>query len=203
MPVIYLDAGESATDALFGRADHSAMRYMEESFQRYVSKTRMNRSDLDYIIQRHEMVNSREALETVDAMRRKLSSVWKTDSIRTLRSINELQTAPKTMQRWVMAHESLRRFYLDGGCNGYSDDYVDTDKSVGENHYLWRRVYSGVAKVTPEGPVTKEYIEPIRDEKDLLMAGERAAIISTHHILSMTLQESRIDPTSTFNEMLS
>lgn len=85
--------------------------------------------------------NARKA----EALTNKLRVSLRSDSIRHLQTVGEIQTAPDSMIRGIMANPTVRQLYHDGILNGYGERYVDVHpNAVGVNHRDYRDYTSGV-----------------------------------------------------------
>lgn len=151
---------------------------------------------------------SYEQLERrVRAYRRHYDEIWRTDAIRPLNTIAEVQTAPDLMHRWIMAEPTIRRMYHEGMAEGYHGTYVDNYEGlVGVDHYEYRRVMHGV--VIPnsdnEGWSASQYIEHVWDADDYLEIDDQTSILTTWDTIKSHLEtrENDDDPTSKWNSSL-
>lgn len=202
--IIYDDDG-SAGIALMARPMADVMDYMASTVNSYVSAVGQTASGLAQdAMERFNYLRSNEFLGRVDHLRRRLNTVWQTDEFRELTTLDQLQEAPRCMQRWLMACPDLREYYNDGGCAGY-DYYEDRfPNTIGRTHYDYRRVMDGVFYRNDEGKVmTTEYLDSLLDRDDLLTIVQKNAIQTSWQTMKKHLEESNMDPTSLDNEKLS
>lgn len=145
-----------------------------------------------------------EAARLARAVYRKVQGFWETENIRPLVTVDALQSATMTMQRWVMAEPTLRELYHQQRADGYSTSYVDPYKGkVGEDHYDWRRVHDHLIVETPEGGwQATSYLEDLLpDDKDLELH-EQMDILQTWRAIHAHLKAGRDDPTSIYGDSL-
>ena len=90
--------------------------------------------------------------------------------------------------------------YHDQRLDGYSDTYVDTDPGViGEQHYDYRRVMSGIMAPVADELYYTSYIEQLRDEADELTASDQFRILDTWANIENLILSGGKDPTSPWN----
>lgn len=89
--------------------------------------------------------NGEAAMRLARAAVRKASSLFQRDEIRSIWDMGQMQQAPLTMQRWIMANPVVRQMFQDQRCDGYADTYVDMfPGTIGESHYDYRRAMNGL-----------------------------------------------------------
>lgn len=120
------------------------------------------------------------------------------DVIRPFYSINDFQTAQPTMQRWVMACPDVREMFIKQRCDGYSGSYVDNYPGVvGEAHYDFRRVMTGVVQEDENGNiVVKHHYEDLHENDQELFHEEKVAILTTWQMASNMMKAMQEDPTN-------
>ena len=69
----------------------------------------------------YKWVSESEAIEYAKSVLKQVSMVWELDMVRPLLTVEQLQSAPPTMQRWIMAEPTIRGLFLDDRCEGYSE----------------------------------------------------------------------------------
>lgn len=206
--IIYADGGDSAVaGALFGKPMAAAQDYISSSVNTYIQAIGDTTSNIGQAIQsRFNEVRSSAAIQHIENMRNRVSSIWQTDSIRHLENISAIQQAPLSMQRWVIANPYLRKHYNRGGLEAYDNQYVDIRPGgFGPTHYDYRRVMNGIVSLEEDKLAEyTNYYEPGIDEKDLLSIVEKASILATWNVINEALDECKtIDPTSVWNSTLS
>lgn len=114
--------------------------------------------------------------------------------IHEIKTMEELQNANPTMQRWVMCHPETRKLYLAQNIDGYSDTYRNIfGKGVGEDDYNYRRVYDGVLQDNGTESWIRHYHEELLPGDRKLDHHEKVCILSTHNLMDLVLRESDID----------
>ncbi len=192
--IIYMDSehGED-TRALFGRTHPATAEWLSNSVSRYAQNLGGQATHfVDDIYSRFKEINSITITNRVENFRNRLNSLWQVDAIRPLTNINDIQQAPQSMHRWVMAHPQIRRSWNREGCSGFDGKYVDVRPGgAGVEHYDYRRVMHGV--VVEEK--YQNFHEPILDERDLLTILEKNNILNTWRVIDGLLGEGNTDPT--------
>lgn len=151
-------------------------------------------------------LNSTDTIRALKAAGRSIRSLWQTDEIRVLDTMGDMQHAPLSMQRWIMAEPTVRQFYHDQRIDGYSETYKDFWGDVrGEDHYDYRRVMDGIV-VEDKDPETGEdswhsstWMEDLLPDETDLVIEEQADIIATWDLIKAKLKRSGEDPTSRYN----
>lgn len=137
------------------------------------------------------------------------------DIIYTPTTIEELQEAPNTMVRWIMAYPELRQRYFENTIDAYGDRYIDTqpDNSIGWTHHDYQEIYSGwlepVYKETKdeEGNATGEWFDEhtevlFETNYRELLDEEAAMIMSAHALVARALLKEKRDPTSYYDNVV-
>ena len=128
----------------------------------------------------YDTFNSSKAIELTKAALNQITGIFQADVIRYISDISHFQIATPIMQRYIMANPIVRHMYHDQRLDGYSDTYVDTDPGViGEKHYDYRRVMSGIMTPIGDDLYYTSYIEQLRDEADELTASDQFRILDT------------------------
>lgn len=146
------------------------------------------------------------AIRGVRRLARMVTGLMHPNSIYAMRDYSELRTAKPVMQRYIMACPEIRSLYHRQLCDGYSDSYFDMEpKSIGEEHYEWRQVMSGVAQENPNKPgefFIREYFDEMYEGDSPLTAAQKFDILDTWDVVRRALLE-KIDPTNIFDSDLS
>lgn len=147
-----------------------------------------------------ERFNGTQAMQLVRSARRKLKGIFEQDVIRPLWDLLDIQQATLTMQRWVMAHPSIRMLYNAQRCDGYNGSYVDMQPGAfGARHYDYRRVMDGVMGSDEAGEDTLTYYYDEDHPDDVqLTAAQRGEILTTWDAISYYLEKTNSDPTSKY-----
>lgn len=154
--------------------------------------------------------NGEEALRHIRQTVRQVGNAFRSDYIRELKTMSELQTAMPLMQRYIMANPTIRDLYHRQMCDGYSDTYIDMyPTDIGEAHYDYRRVVNGVvfteSKYGMEVPddvgwISVEYLDRLTDGDRELDLGEQTAVMTTWDYVEIAAGKREIDPTSIFGD---
>jgi hypothetical protein len=152
----------------------------------------------------YERYNGDHALRLMAAAARTASHFWQSNNIRYLGDIGSMQQAPLVMQRWVMAEPMVRQMYHDNRLDGYSHSYVDMHPGmVGEQHYDWRRVMSGVVEFKENGDwYARTYCEDLLPDDVEPTMLEKHDVLETWWAIRQQLEAGKDDPTSVFNAEL-
>ena len=203
--IIYADNGSSLTSALFGKPLQATQDYIHNTVQNYTQALGgMANTVAREVQQRFNEIRSSTAVQVIENVRNRLNSLWKTDSVRPLQDIESIQTAPPTMQRWVMAYPPVRALYNQKNISAYDDKYVDLHPGgVAETHYDYRRVMDGVFVLKDGIATSTNYRENIIEETDTLSLIEKMSVLLTWDTLSKNIASgSNVDPTSVWNGTL-
>ena len=205
----FIDGGTLMFDSLlYGRPHPSTQQFLASQFQQLSSNlTTAGQRFMESAAEVFEKLAGSEAERVLRAVGRNIRSMWQLDEIRMLSTIGELQTAPLTMQRWIMAEPMVRQMYHDQRVDGYSESYVDVHPGdIGESHYDYRRVMDGVL-VDDEEPDNNgdpswhatTYIEELLPEDRDLLLEEQVDILQTWEHVRAAIKRGKEDPTSRFN----
>lgn len=146
----------------------------------------------------YDELHSDEALRLARAAVRRIGNVFQRDEIKSIWELAQLQNAPLTMQRWIMAEPTVRELYHQQRCDGYSDTYVDMyPGEVKDAHYDYRRVMNGVVTEDSDGAskFTIFLDELVEGDRELTF-DEKIDILNTWDIVSSLIKEGSDDPTS-------
>lgn len=201
--IIY-DSSDDFIDALSARPDRRMSEYLAESVRGYVAAARDTGGRfVEYVKDRFEELSSRRYRDRVEHNRRLLNATWETNEYRTITVPDRIITAPPIMRRWIMAHPTLRKSYLEDGCSGYDGDFYNPHKQgVGEKHYDYRRVMDGAITTTDGKASYANYRDSGVSLDDQLDAFQKAMVRISWLTIDRHLENSDIDPTSSLNERL-
>lgn len=183
----------------FGQKTQSTLNFLEDqAYQLSNTLTAAGRAFMERGRDIFERYNGAEALRMAKAALRTVTHAFQPDVIRQLDNIGDMQQAPLSMQRWIMACPEVREYYHQQRCEGYADTYLDYEPACrGWDHSDYRKVMSGVIQELPEGDVDwmmKVYFED--DEDVRLSITEKADILSTWDLIRSMMQPGKEDPTS-------
>ena len=115
-----------------------------------------------------------------------------------LTSLEKLRSANVTMQRWVMAHPTVKKLYLDQNCAGYPGSYNNiSGNSYGEEDYDYRRIMDGIVVGTDDGgyEVNNYYENLMPGDRDLDFE-EQLCAIDTHEFITELMKHKNYDFTA-------
>lgn len=207
-----LQGGNLAFNALvFGGPDPAMQQYLANQYQ---SAPVNNLTDFGQTLytqskQLFERFSGNEAVRYIKAIGRAATSAWQTDCIRPLTQIGELQWAPPTMQRWIMAEPTTRRMFHEQRLDGFSHHYVDIEPtSIGTDHYDYRRATQGLFMFdetdkpdVPEYTATTHFDDLLEGDCELSLS-EQIDIQNTWDSIRYHLRNGSEDPTDRFNSSL-
>lgn len=148
----------------------------------------------------YQRFNDSDAVRAAHAAMSKIRMTYQPDCIRPLRSLHDLQNAPLTMQRYMMAEPVTRALYNQQLCDGYSETYIDIQPgAILDNHYDYRRVMEGLVTECTENPeqdkVTFYMDDLINGDRELTLS-EQLDITSTWELMRAFVKEGKEDPVS-------
>lgn len=207
MPVFYGSPTE-ASAALFSKPSNAAMQYVNQTIDRFSSYA----SSIPTAIGQMVMDKHRELMDTglsrkVEAIRHKINNFWEEDCIRPLPTVGDIQQAPDSMVRWIMANPTIRNYYHEERVEGFGERYIDREPEyVGKDQYDYRRVMDGmvvVDKETKQASYSNFHEEYIAEDV-VLTTIEKATIKMAWDTINDNIDEGDIsDPTSEWNGVIS
>lgn len=151
----------------------------------------------------YDQFNGSEAMRLARDALRSVKGIFIENTIQYITDINSFQSAPTVMQRWIMANPVVREPYHQQKCCGYAGSYVDVSPGViGEQHYDYRRVMTGVVQDTEDSWFVKFYPDEIHEGDRELHHDEKFTILDTWSIADMFMKKGEEDPTSPSGEFL-
>jgi len=119
-------------------------------------------------------------------------------------SLEELQSAPPLMQRYIMAEPYIRDKYHHQLCSGFAGNYIDMDPSfLRHEHYDFRRVENGVIRFEGDNEqwISTTYFEDLREGDKELTWDQKIDIRHNQRIAKMFALAGE-DPTSPWGEKI-
>ena len=152
----------------------------------------------------YDSLNSAEALRLARAAVRKVGSLFQREGIRYISDLHSMQTAPLSMQRFIMAEPTVRKMYHEQCIDGYSETYIDIEPTkIGEAHYDYRRVMDGIVTEDEDGDSCwSNYIEILDPNDRNLDITEQVDILNTWEHVAALLQMRDRDPTSSWDNKM-
>lgn len=207
----FYDGGSTMFNALaYGTPHPSITQFLSEKMDNLSHM--VHTAGVDFVQQArdaYERYSGAEAMRVMRAVGRAVTNFWQTDTVRPLVSIDQLQHAPLTMQRFLMAEPTVRKMYHQQRVDGYSETYVDIHPGVrGHDHYDYRRVMQGFVVVDDadeegmEGFSATTYFDELLPDDAELDHGQQIDIIQSWDYLRAAIEKGGDDPTSRFNSAL-
>lgn len=199
---IELDDMDRVYDIAFHHSSNEVQNYISKRFNDFVSVVRDTGDNFvtGLINSYQEGVENRK-INLGELMKQRVGSIFQTDIIRPLNTINEIQQAPDTMKRWVMAHPVMRDRYLNGSVSGYDNAFVNNypNQNSGTSHFDYRRVMDGVIQNVNDKCISTQFIETVCDV-DRLITSEKAIMKRVWSVIDQSIQDgSNSDPSSVWD----
>lgn len=151
----------------------------------------------------HQMISTSDAVQALRNLTFKKDSIYESNQIHRINTIEGLQTANPINQRWLMAFPELRERYLTNTLEGYGESYNNVFGDViGSEHYDYRRVMNGVMTPVVPTETIHNYYEPLPDGEIELTIHQKADIINNWNLASNYLDANEMDPTSPLGNLL-
>jgi hypothetical protein len=201
-----LAGGGDTFDALaYGRPHPGTMQFLEAQLN--TATQHLTQAGQSFMATAHDLwerTNGSTAMRVMRAAARAARSLWDSDEIKALLEIGQLQHAPPTMQRWIMAEPTIRKLYHNQACDGYEGTYVDMHpKDIGEGHYDYRRVMDGVVVLDEDGGWhSDQWAEELLPDDTDLPLEDQVDILDTWAAIKSHVVHGKEDPTSKWNSTL-
>lgn len=201
-----ISGGNAAVHALlYGEVHPGTQRFFEsQRGQGLRHLTETARSYVSEVANRFGYMAMEATQNAIRNVRRKASWAWHGDFIRPLRTLDDLQLAPPSMLRYIMAEPIARKMYHNQSLAGYDDDYIDLQPGkVGEDHHEYRQVMDGIVQVdeTPDDDGNyhwhaDQWLDETLEDESPLDFKDQLDIIETWGNLSRQISKRLKDPTS-------
>ena len=182
---------------LYPQLHQNTLNYIQNGIAQ-LSNTLVGKGNqlFDYAKQKYMEINSHaNKIRAMNALAAS-QNVKNENIIYEIKSIESCRQATLTMQRWVMAEPTIRKMYHDQRCDGFSNTYIDLEPGkVGEQHYDYRRVMTGVVNYESEDHITNTYLEDLRDGDRDLESIEQLSILNSWEITRLAVAMMNEDPT--------
>lgn len=205
---------------MFGAVDPAFQAYVNQASQYFTNTiSNVGRQFVDNAINTFTRMDSSEALSVARAAIRVVNTFTQENVIYQPTTIDQLQSAPDVMVRWIMTHPELRKLHHEGRIEAYGDRYVDNqpDGLYGWKHRDYAIIHSGWIEEYKKGdvcPITGEVFDEDYDmaiielfDEDEYAADEllheEADIIrsSVYRLVDKAIAEDR-DPTSFYDSVI-
>lgn len=195
----FVDAGNDLFDVMVnGQPDHQTRSWLEEQSQAVANYLgNAGQSFIEHARGLYNVISDTDAAQVLRNLSSKMQGIWTDNSIRALHDMESVQTAGPTMQRWVMANKTVRQHYLNQEIEGYSGSYENQHgRCLGEDHFDWRQVMSGVVQTPPEEDYRIQVFTDPLHGADPLTVTEKVDILNTWELVERWLEDEDEDPTS-------
>lgn len=203
MQIVYGDGG---FDALaYGETHPNVARFIgEQAGQLSSSISQAGRGFMDYVGGMVDRVSRSEIGQRIQALASKAGTLFDSDNIRPLETLEEFQHAQSKMRRWIMANPTLRGLYHQQRIEGYGPSYEDLEPDrIGVGHYDYHRVMDGVVEIDDNGDWSSTtFFDELRDGDRHLELSEQVAISLTWEMAEYHLARKCGDMTSQQNAPL-
>ncbi len=192
-------------DAILYPTQHqNTLMYIENSFKQ-LPTTLMDQGrklfDMAYS-KYQDLTSSLSRIRAMNAIN-SISNIYNENVIYSIKSIEDARQATMTMQRWIMAQVDIRKLYHDQQCDGYSSTYIDVEPNkIGEDHYDWRQVMSGIVRYDEEDLIATMYMDELRSGDRELTPFEQLTIYNSWEIIKIAVSQMNEDPTNPFGGKL-
>lgn len=165
--------------------------------------TEVGRSFMETSRDIYNMINDSSAVRMAKAAIRAAVGIFHPNTIYQINTLDEIRSAQAMMQRYIMAEPTIREYYNSQRCDGFSDTYLDVEPGkIGESHYDYRRVMTGVITDTTnqdgvDESWCKTYFEDLREGDRELDHAEKVAIMNTWDMVRLFVGQNQ-DPTNIF-----
>lgn len=179
--ISHLSGGNASRGFLdyLGEMNERAGRFVSESASRFLERSQSLRERRD----------SSDIRRMARAIKERVNHFWQEDTIRSLTRVEDIQNAPRTMERWVMANPNVRTRVRQGILDGYNLSYEDEDpEATPERHIDYKRVMDGSWE---DDHYVQYWDERLEDEEIKLSFQDKMAIKSTWAISDVGLSERR------------
>lgn len=196
-----IEGGVSSVDALlYGKPHPGTINFINQQLTTMTHNlTDAGARFMQGINQLYDRFTGSTAARIARAAARSVASIWQSDEIQQIVDLGRMQHAPMKMQRWLMAEPTVRQYYIDQRCDGYSDTYVDLEPGkVGEQHYDYRRVMNGIVTDTEDGWTSTTYHDDLNNDDAELHVDEQHDILISWTALVKMIRAGKEDPTSRY-----
>lgn len=127
-----------------------------------------------------------------------VSTLWSAPRTRPITLMEEMQLAPTSMQRWILANPAVQDRYLKNEISGYNDTYEGIrHNQIGIHNRDYRIATSGVMMELRNKLVTRTYTEVLEEEDILTVTDKYNIRVTWNAIEDLFNNESNYeDPTS-------
>lgn len=178
--------------------DNDYMDHVERGYASLTDKLSGKAAEfMDRAKSKYEQVRDSGSLRKARALLRQVGSLWGKDCIQHLETVTQVQNAPYSMRRYIMAEPTIRRLYHEGRCEGYGSSYVDLQPDVVGKDYLdYQKVDNGWMHVNDDKWEATTYSNDYPDDQGIeLTLDEQDDVRSAWDIVRNAIY-FEVDPTS-------
>jgi hypothetical protein len=195
----FYEGGAAMYDALvYARPHENTMQFLQhQAHNFYQNLTEAGKQFAQAAHNLYDSIGLSWGAQQLRALGRMVQNIWQPDQIRPLVTLQDFQQAPPVMQRWVMAMPEIRSLYQKQLVEGYAGQYVDRFQgAIGDNHYDYRMMTSGVVQETEDGWKSRTtYEELLPNDRELLPADKIDLAFTRQRLIAQLLHPSA-DPSS-------
>jgi len=184
-------AADAFNAQLYGAPHIDTINYVKNQFKEvpvFISKlaTNMYNSAMEIA----NKYTSSDLIDFISNVNRNIKQEMRNDNVIVAYSaLEEFRTANLFMQRYIMANPVIRELFHKQQIDGYADTYIDIEPgSIGEDHYEWRRVMTGMMD---ENGICSTYVDKLRPEDKELTMQQQCDILDTWYWAEKLVLDSK------------
>lgn len=205
MAMVLTGGHDTYSALMYGMPDPNVTNFIQQ-YNQYAPQTLLPAAHqfFDQMKQNYRSFDENLTLRSSKAAIRKMANLWQIDGIVPLETMERMQQASPTMQRWIMACPEIRQEYHAQRCDGYSGSYIDYEPfATRESHYDYRCATNGIYLPDKnQNLVATTWIEELYPGDSVLSFHDQMDIEQTWHYARMLLARRGDDPTSKENNSL-
>lgn len=207
MPIL-INADVNDAGMLFSQPDKATQNYLRNEVNNFVSSLGQAGSHIaNKVMSAYKDITSGKTFRRIQAIKNLSNSFFEENSVRKLKTLGELQTAPDIMIPYLMANPEVHELYQDDRIKGYGDNYnTNPYGRAGLNNQHYRQaVNTMVIKEEVDGEtsyICRNTYSKAQEEMDDLTFVDKANVLSSWKLMNYTHQEHGIDATSEENDLI-
>lgn len=204
MAMCYMGDDALFDSALFGGQERLSESYLQKQRDELIRRT--NHSSMGFVqraLAMEKNLNRGLARQTASTSLEKIRSMWKSNNIRPLRTLEDFQNCPDVMKRFMMANPVARRKWANLACSGYQDVMGEVYKKADNDELVeYRMVNNGVVRdLVDDKDYEWECVCYLEDEElelqDITMSvQDQYTLVETWEALEEHFRKGEFDPTS-------
>ena len=145
-------------------------------------------------------IDQTEAMNRLRMVGGQFMNMFQPDMVAYLQTMEQMQMAGLSMQRWIMANPQVRELYQQGVINGYSESYYDWEPNRnGAQQFDYRIVTNGVWVEDASGNYSMTDWNHGGPDTEELTFEEQHCIMKTWDNVLRQMELRQKDPTSVWN----